>query len=146
MDWLLYLPLTIGFYVASLVNLKSKTANDRIRSTPIFWIAVIFFVIFEFSFAATIRGNILWHSLGLGSSILYALSIYFYLKSLKKNVEGIFYELINQSQGKVSVLSFMQYTQLPQKEAESFLRNKLRIHKGMRYETRGNIYYEYYNW
>ena len=76
---------------------------------------------------------------GIVISLTLSLSIYFYLKSLKKDVESIFYKLINQGEGKVSILTFMQRTELSQEEATAFLEQKIAQHQGDSYETLGVI-------
>ena len=87
-----------------------------------------------------------FHLLGLLFSMLYALSIYVYLRSLKQDIEGIFYKLVKQSQGKISVLTFMQRTNLSKDEAMDYLDNKLLEYPGTMYETLGNIYYDFQRW
>ena len=86
------------------------------------------------------------HLLGLLLSLIYAISIYIYLKSIKKDIDTIFYKLLEQSQGKISILTFMQATELPPKEAQDYLNQKIRELRGNRHSTRGNIYYEFSLW
>ena len=146
MDWLLYFVLTGIFYTFRLTRLKSRTEQERIGSTPVFFSTVGFFCIFEFVFADSLFKMTWFHLLGLLFSMLYALSIYVYLRSLKQDIEGIFYKLVKQSQGKISVLTFMQRTNLSKDEAMDYLDNKLLEYPGTMYETLGNIYYDFQRW
>ncbi len=146
MKWLPYLLSSLTFYIFTLVRLKSRTEQEKIGSTPIFFNALIFFAIFEFFFAESLLKNPLFHGFGLAVSIGASLSIYFYLKNLKKDTESIFYKLVNQSQGKVSIITFMQRTELSMEECTDFLEAKLQTLGGDTYETLGNIYYEFYRW
>jgi len=146
MDWLFYLFLTAIFYVYRLLSLKSKTEQERIGSTPVFFSTLGFFAIFEFVFADSLFRLPLFHILGLILSCIYALTIYFYLRNLKKDIEAIFEKLVKQSQGKVSVLTFMQRTNMTKDEATDYLDGKLQKLPGITYETLGNIYYEFDRW
>jgi hypothetical protein len=146
MQFIFYLLLTAIAYVICLVKLKSRTEQERIGSTPVLFNTLIFFGIFEFYFLKSLFSNPGFHLFGIVISLTLSLSIYFYLKSLKKDVESIFYKLINQGEGKVSILTFMQRTELSQEEATAFLEQKIAQHQGDSYETLGNIYYEFYNW
>ncbi|MBD2653841.1 MULTISPECIES: hypothetical protein [Synechocystis] len=146
MDWLFYLFLTAIFYVYRLVSLKSRTEQERIGSTPVFFSTLGFFAIFEFVFADSLFRLPLFHILGLIFSFVYAFTIYIYLRNLKKEVEVIFEKLVKQSQGKVSVLTFMQRTNMTKDEAMDYLDGKLRQLPGITYETLGNIYYEFDRW
>lgn len=146
MAWLTYLLATAAAYVISLVRLKSKTEQERIGSTPVFINTLIFFGIFEFFFAESLFKLPFFHLFGFLVSLGLALSIYIYLRNLKKDVESIFYALVSQSQGKVSVLTFMQRTELSLEETLDFLEGKCQKLQGMSYETQGNIYYEFERW
>ncbi|MEM8778044.1 MAG: hypothetical protein AAGF26_04065 [Cyanobacteria bacterium P01_G01_bin.49] len=146
MEWLTYIGLTIIAYVIILIKLKGKTEREKIREAYIFWAALIFFIIFEYVFMESLFTNFLLHLLGLALSIIYALSIYFYLKSIKKDIDAIFYKLLETSEGKISILTFMQATQLPPGEAQEYLNQKIKDLKGSRQTTRGNIYYEFSRW
>lgn len=146
MKWITYLLVTIAAYVINLFKLKSKTEQERIGSTPVFFNTLIFFAIFEFFFLESIFKFPFFHLFGLIFSFALALSIYFYLRNLKKDVEGIFHSLVEINQGKVSILTFMQRTQLSQEEATEFLEAKMRSLEGISYETLGNIYYEFDRW
>lgn len=146
MNWLLYISLTFLFYIISLVKLKSQIERDRIRITPLFWVAIIFFAIFEYVFLESIFKNFTFHLIGLVLSILYAVSIYFYLKNQKKQIDLIFAKLVKENQGTISVLSFMLATQLSKTQVEEYLDKKLKELQGNRNQTEGNIYYEFYNW
>ncbi|MDJ0597279.1 MAG: hypothetical protein QNJ37_00315, partial [Crocosphaera sp.] len=75
-----------------------------------------------------------------------AISIYIYLKSIRKDIDTIFYQLLEQSHGKISILTFMQATELSPNEAQDYLNKKLRELRGNRHSTRGNIYYEFNAW
>lgn len=146
MAWLLYPIVTAIAYVVCLVKLKGRTEQERIGSTPVFMNTLIFFAIYEWFFLAYIRLTLGWHLLGLLVSFGLAMSIYFYLKNLKKDIEEIFDKLVRQTQGKVSILTFMQRTELSQEEAMAFLEAKLDEFQGVSYETQGNIYYEFERW
>jgi len=146
MNWIPYILLTIAVYFINLTKLKARTEQERIGSTPIFFNTLIFFAIFEFFFLESIFKSPLYHLLGLCLSFSFALSIYFYLKSLKKDVESIFNKLMKQGQGRVSILTFMQRTELSQDEAMAFLEAKIQKFQGTTYETLGNIYYEFDRW
>lgn len=146
MNWIFYLLLMAIAYLISLARLKTRTEQERIGSTPVFFNTLIFFSIFEFFFLESIFKNPSFHLFGFLLSFSLALTMYFYLRSLKKDVESIFYKLIKQGNGKVSILTFMQRTELSQEEATAFLERKIAQLKGESYETPGNIYYEFYNW
>ncbi|MBJ7901341.1 MAG: hypothetical protein GC158_15790 [Cyanobacteria bacterium RI_101] len=146
MDWLSYLLATAVAYFISLVRLKSRTEQERIGSTPVFINTLVFFGIFEFFFAESLFRLPFFHLFGFFVSLGLALSIYFYLRNLKKDVETIFYTLVNQSQGKISVLTFMQRTELSLEETLDFLEAKCQQLQGISYETQGNIYYEFERW
>ncbi|HAC62431.1 MAG TPA: hypothetical protein DCF68_02555 [Cyanothece sp. UBA12306] len=145
-NWTLYIFLTLIFYGYFLFRLKAKTEKERLKFAYIFWIALAFFVIFEFVFIDSIFKDPLFHFFGLITSIVYALSIYLYLKSIKKDIDKIFYKLLEEGQGNISVLSFMQATQLPPEEITEYLNNKLQELKGSRKKTEGNIYYRFNKW
>lgn len=146
MSNILYFVFISIAYVICLVKLKNQTERDRVKEAYIFWTTLVFFAIFEYFFLPSLLKNVGFHLLGLFLSILYALSIYIYLKSIKKNIDVIFLKLLEQGQGKISILSFMQYTQLSQEKSQEYLNYKLRELKGNRYTTRGNIYYEFSRW
>jgi len=146
MDWIAYFLLIGLAYGVSLVRLKSRTEQERIGSTPVFFNTLIFFGIFEFFFLDSIFKLPFFHLFGLLFSFGLAFSIYLYLRNLKKDVESIFYSLVRQSQGKVSVLTFMQRTQLSLEETTEFLESKCQELQGISYETLGNIYYEFERW
>ncbi len=146
MDWIFYIFLTAIFYVYRLVKLKSKTEQERIGSTPVFFSVLGFFAIFEFVFADSLFRDPLFHVFGFVLSCVYALTIYAYLRSLKKDIDFIFDKLIKQSQGKVSVLTFMQRTNMSKDEVLNYLDRKLQKMPGTTYETLGNIYYEFERW
>ncbi len=146
MNWIPYILLTIAVYFINLTKLKARTEQERIGSTPVLFNTLIFFAIFEFFFLESIFKNPLFHLLGLCVSLSFALSIYFYLKSLKKDVESIFNKLMKQGQGRLSILTFMQRTELSQDEAMAFLEAKIQKFQGTTYETLGNIYYEFDRW
>ncbi|MEB3311558.1 MAG: hypothetical protein VKJ02_15130 [Snowella sp.] len=146
MQWIPYILATVVIYFVRLTRLKARTEQERIGSTPVFFNILIFFAIFEFFFLESLLTNLLFHVFGFIVSVILALSMFFYLKSLKKDVELIFHRLVNQSQGRISVLTFMQRTELSQEEAVEFLDNKLQQFPGITYETLGNIYYEYERW
>ena len=61
-------------------------------------------------------------------------------------MESIFNKLMQQGQGKVNILTFMQRTELSQDEARTFLEAKIQKFQGTTYETLGNIYYEFDRW
>jgi hypothetical protein len=146
MDWISYLLLTTIFYVYRLVTLRSKTEQERIGSTPIFFSVLGFFAIFEFVFAESLFKLPLFHIFGLLVSCGLAFSLYSYLRNLKQDIESIFYKLVRQSQGKVSILTFMQRTSMTKDEAIDYLDAKLNEFPGTTYETMGNIYYEFERW
>lgn len=146
MDWITYLILTLGVYLLILLKLRGKVEREKVREAYIFWATLIFFAIFEYVFIESLLTNILFHVLGFILSIIYAVSIYIYLKSIKKDIDSIFYKLLEQSQGKISILTFMQATQLPPGEAQEYLNQKLKDLRGSRHTTRGNIYYEFSLW
>ena len=146
MNWIPYILLTIAIYFINLTKLKARTEQERIGSTPVFINTLIFFAIFEFFFLESIIKKPLFHVLAFCFSLSLALSIYFYLKSLKKDVESIFNKLMKQGQGRVSILTFMQRTELSQEEATEFLEYKMQKFQGTTYETLGNIYYEFDRW
>jgi hypothetical protein len=146
MDWILYILLTIIFYLVSVVQLKPQTEKERIGSTRIFFRAIIFFLIFEYVFIDSIFQQVLFHLLGLFLSISYSLSLYFYLKAQKKKIDIIFNKMLKQTQGRISVLSFMQATQLSQNEVQNYLNKKLEKLNGSRSKTPGNIYYQFDKW
>lgn len=146
MDWITYLILTLGVYLIILLKLRGKVEREKVREAYIFWAALIFFIIFEYVFIESILTNIPFHILGFSLSVIYAVSIYIYLKSIKKDIDSIFYKLLEQSQGKISILTFMQATQLPPGEAQEYLNQKLKDLRGSRHTTRGNIYYEFSLW
>lgn len=146
MDWILYLLLTAMFYVYRLVTLRARTEQERIGSTPVFFSILGFFVIFEFVFAESLFNLPLFHGFGLMVSCGLAFSIYVYLRNLKQDIESIFYKLVRQSQGKVSILTFMQRTNMSKDEAVDYLDGKLNEFPGTSYETIGNIYYEFERW
>ena len=138
--------LTAMFYVYRLVTLRAKTEQERIGSTPVFFSILGFFAIFEFVFAESLFKLPLFHAFGLVVSCALAFSIYFYLRNLKQDIESIFYKLVRQSQGKVSILTFMQRTNMSKDEAIDYLDGKLNEFSGTTYETIGNIYYEFERW
>ncbi len=146
MQWIPYILATVAIYFIRLTRLKAKTEQERIGSTPVFFNTLIFFGIFEFFFLESLVKSPLFHVFGFLVSFALALSMFFYLKSLKKDIDLIFQRLVNQSQGRISVLTFMQRTELSQEEAIEFLENKLQHYPGITYETLGNIYYEYERW
>ena len=146
MRWIVYIILTIITYVIILVKLKVKTQRDKVKEAYVFWNTLIFFVVFEFVFIESLFSQFLLHLLGLFLSFTYALSIYIYLKSIRKDIDTVFYNLLEQTQGKISILTFMQATELPSNEAQEYLNKKLRELRGNRHSTRGNIYYEFSGW
>ncbi|MEB3228752.1 MAG: hypothetical protein VKJ27_10250 [Synechocystis sp.] len=146
MDWILYLLLTTLFYVYRLVRLRAKTEQERIGSTPVFFSVLGFFAIFEFVFVDSLFKLPLFHGFGLIVSCGLALSIYIYLRNLKQDIESIFFKLVRQSEGKVSILTFMQRTNMSKDEAIDYLDAKLDEFSGTTYETMGNIYYEFERW
>ena len=146
MNWIPYILLTIAVYFINLTKLKARTEQERIGSTPVLFNTLIFFAIFEFFFLESIFKSPLFHLFGFCISFSFALSIYFYLKNLKKDIESIFNKLMKQGQGRVSILTFMQRTELSQDEAMAFLEAKIQKFQGTTYETLGNIYYEFDRW
>ena len=146
MDWLFYLFLTAIFYGYRLVRLRAKTEQERIGSTPVFFSTLGFFAIFEFVFADSLFKLPLFHILGLVLSFAYAFTIYLYLRNLKKDIDAIFEKLVKQSQGKISVLTFMQRTNMDKEQSVDYLDGKLKRLTGTTYETQGNIYYEFERW
>jgi Ca2+/Na+ antiporter len=142
----MYIVLTIIAYVICLTKLKVITEREKVREAYLFWTTLIFFAIFEYVFLESIVSKFYFHILGLLLSIFYALSIYIYLKNIKKDIDSIFRKLLEQSQGKVSILTFMQATQLSPEEAQEYLSKKLKELRGNRQTTRGNIYYEFSSW
>ncbi|MEA5511479.1 hypothetical protein VB715_17030 [Crocosphaera sp. UHCC 0190] len=146
MKWIIYLGLTIIVYFLALIKLRGKVEREKVREAYIFWTTLLFFLVFEYVFINSIFTNFPLHLLGLFLSLVYALSIYFYLKSVKKDIDTIFYKLLQQSQGRISILTFMQATQLPSEEAQNYLNRKLKELRGNRHSTRGNIYYEFSIW
>ncbi len=146
MDWLLYFLLTALFFVFRLFRLKARTEQERIGSTPIAASILGFWLIFVFTFAESLLESPLFHLFGLLASITYSLIIFAYLRTLKRDVDSIFNKLVRQSQGKVSVLTFMQRTHMTKNEALDYLDDKLGQLPGITYETVGNIYYEFERW
>ncbi len=145
-SWILYILMTVTFYVFSALKLKAETEKERISSTRIFLMAIIFFAIFEFAFIESIAANFLLHLIGLFVSVLYSLSIYFYVSTRKKEIDIIFDKMVQENQGSISVLSFMQATQLSQRKVQKYLNKKLKKLTGSRYKTTGNIYYQFNKW
>ncbi len=143
MNWIIYLLLTAIFYVLSLAKLKTNIEKDYIRTTPLFIRGLIFFAIFEWFFIESILSNFTFHLIGLVVSFLYPLSMYIYLKNQKKEVDRIFEKLLKENQNIVSLLSFIQATNLSKAEAEEFLDKKLDKLQGIRTETVANIYYNF---
>lgn len=143
MNWFLYLLLTAIFYVLSLAKLKTNIEKDYIRTTPLFIRGLIFFAIFEWFFIESILSNFTFHLIGLVVSFLYPLSMYIYLKNQKKEVDRIFEKLLTENQNIVSLLSFIQATNLSKAEAEEYLDKKLDKLQGIRTETVANIYYNF---
>ena len=129
-----------------LVKLRAKTEQERIGSTPVFFSILGFFAIFEFVFADSLFRLPLFHIFGLIVSCGLAFSLYFYLRNLKQDIESIFYKLVRQSQCKVSILTFMQRTNMSKDEAVDYLDAKLNEFPGTTYDTMGNIYYEFERW
>jgi sensor histidine kinase YesM len=146
MQWITYIGITIIAYLIILVKLKVKTHREKVKEAYIFWCFLIFFIIFEFVFLESFFKSFLFHILGLCLSFIYALTIYIYLRSIKKDIDTIFYKLLEQSRGRISILTFMQATELPAKEAQDYLNKKIRELRGNRRSTRGNIYYEFSIW
>ncbi len=146
MRWIVYIILTVITYVVILVKLKIKTQRDKVREAYIFWNTLTFFIVFEFIFIESLFSQFLFHLLGLFLSFIYAISIYIYLKSIRKDIDTIFYNLLGQNKGKISILTFMQATELPSDEAQEYLNKKLRELRGNRHSTQGNIYYEFSSW
>lgn len=146
MKWLIYFGLTVVVYGLILLKLRGKTEREKVKEAYIFWMALIFFFIFEYIFIESLFSNILLHLVGLLLSFIYAITIYFYLKSLKKDVDSIFYKLLETNQGKISILTFMQATELSPEEAQEYLNQKIKDLRGSRHTTRGNIYYKFNTW
>ncbi|MDJ0844809.1 hypothetical protein [Crocosphaera sp.] len=146
MKWIVYFAVTAIVYVIILIKLKVKTQREKVREAYIFWNTLTFFVIFEFIFLESLFDGFLLHIIGFVLSLIYAISIYIYLKSIRKDIDSIFYKLLDQSHGKISVLTFMQATELPPYEAQDYLDKKMRELRGNRHTTRGNIYYEFPAW
>ncbi len=146
MKWIVYFLLTIIVYIIIIAKLKVKTQREKVKEAYIFWNTLTFFLVFEFIFIESILSQFLLHIFGLFLSFIYAVSIHVYLKSLRKDIETIFYQLLEQSNGKISILTFMQATELPANEAQDYLNKKLRELRGNRHSTRGNIYYEFSAW
>ncbi|MDJ0729572.1 MAG: hypothetical protein QNJ33_06215 [Crocosphaera sp.] len=146
MKWIVYFVITAIVYTIILIKLKVKTQREKVREAYIFWNTLIFFLVFEFIFIESIFSQFLFHLLGAFLSFIYGISIYIYLKSIRKDVDTIFYQLLEQSHGKISILTFMQATELPANEAQDYLNKKLKKLRGNRHSTRGNIYYEFSGW
>ncbi len=146
MKWIVYFAITIIAYIIIIAKLKVKTQREKVREAYIFWNTLTFFIIFEFIFLESLFDGFLLHIIGLLLSFIYSISIYIYLKSIRKDIDTIFYKLLEQSNGKISILTFMQATQLPPNEAQDYLNKKLKELRGNRHSTRGNIYYEFSAW
>ncbi|ACB50371.1 hypothetical protein cce_1020 [Crocosphaera subtropica ATCC 51142] len=146
MKWIVYVVITIIVYSIIIIKLKVKTQREKVREAYIFWNTLIFFLVFEFIFIESIVSQFLLHLFGLLLSFIYSVSIYLYLKSIRKDIDTIFYKLLEQSHGKISILTFMQATELPPNKAQDYLDKKMRELKGNRHSTRGNIYYEFSGW
>lgn len=146
MNWILYLFLTAIFYFYRMITLRAKTEQERIGSTPVFFSILGFFGIFEFVFIESLFKLPIFHGFGFLVSCGLAFSIYVYLRNLKQDIEAIFYKLVRQNQGKVSILTFMQRTSMTKDEAMDYLDAKLNEFPGTTYETMGNIYYEFERW
>ena len=146
MKWIVYFAITVIVYIIVVTKLKVKTQREKVKEASIFWNTLIFLMVFELVFIDSIFSNFLLHILGLFLSFIYSLSIYIYLKSLRKDVETIFYDLLEQSQGIMSILTFMQATELSSHEAQEYLNKTLKELRGNRHSTRGNIYYEFNTW
>ncbi|MDJ0582539.1 hypothetical protein [Crocosphaera sp.] len=146
MKWIVYFAITVIVYIIVITKLKVKIQREKVKEASIFWNTLIFFIVFEFVFVESIFSNFLLHIFGLLLSFIYSLSIYIYLKSLRKDVETIFYDLLKQSQGRISILTFMQATELSSHEAQEYLNEKLKELRGNRHSSRGNIYYEFSTW
>ena len=146
MKWIIYLVTTAIIYTLILIKLKVKTQREKVREAYIFWNTLTFFIVFEFIFLESFLDGFLLHLIGLLLSFIYSISIYIYLKSLRKDIDTVFYQLLEQSQGKISILTFMQATELPANEAQDYLNTKLQELKGNRHSTHGNIYYEFRVW
>ncbi len=146
MKWIVYFAITIIAYIIIIAKLKVKTQREKVREAYIFWNTLTFFIIFEFIFLESLFDGFLLHIIGLLLSFIYGVSIYIYLKSIRKDIDTIFYKLLEQSNGKISILTFMQATQLPPNEAQDYLNKKLKELRGNRHSTRGNIYYEFSAW
>ncbi|WP_107670477.1 hypothetical protein [Cyanothece sp. BG0011] len=146
MKWIVYFAITVIVYLIIILKLKVKTQREKVREAYIFWNTLIFFLVFEFVFIESIVSQFLLHIFGFFLSLVYSISIYIYLKSIRKDIDTIFYKLLEQSHGKISILTFMQATELPPNEAQDYLNKKLRELRGNRHSTRGNIYYEFSAW
>ncbi|EAZ89290.1 hypothetical protein [Crocosphaera chwakensis] len=146
MKWIVYVAITIIVYSIIIIKLKVKTERERVKEAYIFWNTLTFFIVFEFIFLESLFDGFLLHIIGLVLSLIYSISIYIYLKSLRKDIDTIFYKLLDQSQGRISVLTFMQATELSPNEAQDYLNKKMKELKGNRHSTRGNIYYEFSAW
>ncbi len=146
MKWIVYFAITFIVYFIIILKLKVKTEREKVREAYIFWNTLTFFIVFEFIFLESLLNGLLLHIIGLVLSFIYSISIYIYLKSLRKDIDTIFYKLLEQSKGKISVLTFMQATELPPNEAQDYLNKKMRELRGSRHSTRGNIYYEFSAW
>jgi Ca2+/Na+ antiporter len=146
MKFILYVLLTGIFYIIAFFKLKAKTEMDRISPTQVFLNFLAFFAIFEYVFLDSIRFNFFWHFFGLFLSIFYSYSMYFFLRNRRKEVDVIFYKMLNEHQGRINVLAFMQITQLSQNEVERYLQDKLKKLNGSRTRTQGNIYYIFVDW
>ncbi len=146
MKWIVYFAITVIVYIIIILKLKVKTEREKVREAYIFWNTLTFFIIFEFIFLESLFDGFLLHIIGFILSFIYSISIYIYLKSLRKDIDSIFYKLLEQSQGRISVLTFMQATELPSNEAQDYLNKKMKQLRGSRHSTRGNIYYEFSAW
>lgn len=146
MKWIVYFAITVIVYIIIIIKLKVKTQREKVREAYIFWNTLTFFIIFEFIFLESLFDGFFLHIIGFVLSFIYSISIYLYLKSLRKDIDSIFYKLLDQSQGRISVLTFMQATELPPNEAQDYLNKKMKELRGSRHSTRGNIYYEFSVW
>ncbi|MGK7955298.1 MAG: hypothetical protein AB4063_08560 [Crocosphaera sp.] len=146
MRWIVYFAITAIVYLVILLKLKVKTQRDKVREAYIFWNTLLFFIIFEFVFLESFLDGFLLHFIGLLLSFIYSISIYIYLKSIRKDIDTVFYTLLEQSQGKISILTFMQATELSPHQAQDYLNKKLKELRGNRHSSRGNIYYEFSAW
>ena len=90
MKWIFYFAITVIVYIIVIAKLKVKTQRDPVKEAYIFWNTLIFFILFEFIFIESILNKLLLHILGLFLSFIYAVSIYFYLKSLRKTLKLFF--------------------------------------------------------